>query len=75
MHTSEPLVPEPSFFDVEIAIKKLESFKSPGIAQILAEPIQAEGNTLRSEIHKLISSTWNKEELPQYWKESVIVPV
>jgi len=28
--------------------------------------IQAGGNTLRSEIHKLINSIWNKGELPQY---------
>jgi hypothetical protein len=30
---------------------------------------------LRSEIHKLINSFWNKEELPDQWKESIIVPV
>ena len=29
----------------------------------------------RSEIHKLINSIWNKEELPEEWKESSIVPV
>jgi hypothetical protein len=29
--------------------------------------------TLRSEIHKLINSIWKKEELPDQWKESVIV--
>jgi hypothetical protein len=26
-------------------------------------------------IHKLINSIWNKEELPDQWKESIIVPV
>jgi hypothetical protein len=26
-------------------------------------------------IHKLINSVWNKEELPDQWKESIIVPV
>jgi hypothetical protein len=30
---------------------------------------------LRSDIHKLINSIWNKEELPEQWKVSVIVPV
>jgi hypothetical protein len=35
--------------------------------------IQAEGNALHSEIHKLINSIRNKEELPQPWKESGIV--
>jgi hypothetical protein len=42
----------------------LKSYKSPGIDQILAELIQAGGETLWSEIHKLINSIWNKEELP-----------
>jgi hypothetical protein len=28
-----------------------------------------------SVIHKLINSTWNKEQLPKQWKESIIVPV
>jgi hypothetical protein len=28
-----------------------------------------------SEIHKLIIYTWNKEELPDQWKESIVVPV
>jgi len=26
-------------------------------------------------IHKLINSVQNKEELPQQWKESIIVPI
>jgi hypothetical protein len=30
---------------------------------------------LLSAIHKLINSVWNKEELPDQWKESIIVPV
>jgi cytochrome b len=41
----------------------------------MAELIQAGGETLLSEIHKLINSVWNKEELPDQWKESIIVPV
>jgi hypothetical protein len=28
-----------------------------------------------SVIHKLINSIWNKEELPDQWKESIIVPI
>jgi hypothetical protein len=75
IHTAEPLVPEPSSSEVEIAVEKLKRYNSPGIDQIPAELIQAGGNTLHSEIHKLINFIWNKEELPEQWKESVIVPV
>jgi len=34
LHTAEPPVPEPSASDVELAIDKLKSHKSPGIDQI-----------------------------------------
>jgi hypothetical protein len=50
-------------------------YKSPGSDEILAELIQAGGEILRSKIHKLIKSIWNKEKLPYQWKESIIVPV
>ena len=36
IHTAEPLVPEPSAVEVELAIDKLKSHKSPGIDQIPA---------------------------------------
>jgi hypothetical protein len=65
IHTSEPLVPELSASDIELAIEKLKSHKSPGIDQIPAELIKAVGKTIRCEIHKLIISIWNKEELPE----------
>jgi hypothetical protein len=58
-------VPEPSLVGVEIAIGKLKSYKSLGTDQILVELIKARGETLCSEIHKLICSIWNKEKLPQ----------
>jgi hypothetical protein len=53
----------------------LKSYKSPGSDKILAELIEAGGNSLSSEVHKLISSMWNKEVLPQQWKEFIIVPI
>jgi len=36
---------------------------------------KAGGKKIRCEIHKLIISIWNKEELPDKWKESIIVPI
>jgi len=75
MHTVEPLVPEPSAFEFELAIGKLTNHKSPGIGQIPAELIKAGGRTIFCAIHKLIISIWNKEELPEEWKESIIVPI
>jgi hypothetical protein len=75
VHTAEPLAPGPSRLEVEIAIAKLKKYKSPGSDQIPEELIQAGGEILLSVIHKLIISVWNKEELPDQWKESIIVAI
>jgi len=66
-------VPEPSAFEVEMAIEKLKSYKSLGIDQISAELIKAGGRTICSKIHELISIR-NKEQLPKDW-ESINVPI
>jgi hypothetical protein len=47
----------------------------PGGEHISAALIQAGGERLQSEIHKLINSVWNKEELLDQWKEPIIVPI
>jgi hypothetical protein len=75
MHTAEPFVPEPSACEVEVAIGKLKKYKSPGVDQIPAKLIQAGGETLCIEIHKVMKLIWNKEELPHQWEESVVVPI
>ena len=58
-----------------MAFEKLKSHESPGIDQIPAELIKEGGRTIRYQIHKLIVSIWNKEELPADWKQSIIVPI
>jgi hypothetical protein len=45
LHTAEPLVPEPSAFEVQLAIEKLKSRKSPSTDQTPAELIKARGWT------------------------------
>jgi hypothetical protein len=71
------LVLESSVSEIELAIDKQKGHKSPGIDQIPAELIKAGGRTISCEIHtsKLIISIWNKKELPEEWKESIIVPI
>jgi hypothetical protein len=75
IHTAEPLISKPNLVEVEIAIEKLISYKSLGTDQIPAELMKAGGETLYSEIHRLTCSIWNKEDLPQQQKESIIVPI
>jgi hypothetical protein len=60
-------VPELSAFEFEMDFKKLKRHKSQFIDQISAELIY--------EIHKLIPSIWNNEELPKEWNESIAVRI
>jgi hypothetical protein len=53
----------------------LKKHKSLGSDEIPAELIQAGGEILLPAINKLINSVWNKEELPDQWKESSIISV
>jgi hypothetical protein len=71
---TEPFVPEPSFAEAEIAIRKMKRYKAPCSYQIPADVIQAR-EILHSEIHKLITLIWNKEELPHQWEESIVIPI
>jgi hypothetical protein len=75
MYTADPLVPEPSPFKDEIATEKLQRCKSPGTDHISTQLIQVGGNTIHSEIHRLINCIWGKEEMPHQWKEPIILPV
>ena len=65
IHTAEPLVPEPSASEVELTVDKLKSHKSSCIFQIPAELIKARCRKISLEIHKLITSIWKKEKLPE----------
>ena len=75
IQTAKPLIPDPTLLEVEIAIENLKKYNSPGIDQILAELIQDSGNSLLTEIYKLVLAIWKNEMLPQQWKESLIVPI
>jgi hypothetical protein len=42
IYTAEPLVPDPSPFEIEIAIAKLKRYKTPGSDQFSSKLIQEE---------------------------------
>jgi hypothetical protein len=68
MHTAETSVHGPSPFQSEVAVEKLESYKTVGTDRSSAELIRPEANTLRSKTQKLINSLWNNKELSQQWE-------
>jgi len=74
MYTAEPLVTEPSAFEDKLVIEKLKSHKSPGIDQILAECTKAKEEQFTKRSLKL-TFFWNKEELLEEWKNSIIVAI
>jgi hypothetical protein len=74
VHTAEPLVPDSSRLEDEIANGKMKKYQLPCSDEIPTDLIQAEGELLLFAIHKLINFVWNKEGLSDKWKESIIVP-
>ena len=53
IHSAEPLVPESSAFEVEMAIVKPKNTKHLVLTITQKKLIKAGGRTIRSEIHKL----------------------
>ena len=56
-----------------MVIENLKGHKSPAVDQMPAELITG-GEEKFAEIHKLINSVWNKEDLSEEWKEWVFLP-
>ena len=74
LHTTELMVPEVSALEDEMAIENLKD-TSQGINQIPAELMETGCRIIRYENHRIFNSIWNKEELPEEWKGSIIVTI
>jgi hypothetical protein len=57
----------------QIHNEELKNINLQLLITFLQKLTHAGGNTLYSEINKFINSVWNEEELPQQWKESIIL--
>ena len=75
IHTAERLVPEQSAFEFEMAIEKIRKDTNHYVLIKYQQNGLRQEAVLRSEIHKLINSIWNKEKLPEEWRESITVPI
>ena len=62
----------PSYNEACSIINKLKSNKAGGMDNIIPELIKQGGRTLKQRIYKLISMIWEKEHLPNQWKEGII---
>ena len=61
--------PPPLRSEVEYALKKLKSNKSPGLDNIPAELIKAGGPSMINAVHKLCCKIWTSTDWPQDWKQ------
>ena len=73
--TDEREMDEPSLEEVWEAVRKLKNNKAAGVDEIPSELIRYGGEDLIRRIHKLICAIWNKQVLPEEWKEAIIVPI
>lgn len=65
----------PTMDEVETAIRSLKQRKSPGIDDVPPEALLHAGVALQQRIHRLLGVIWNREHVPQDWKDAVVVPV
>ena len=62
----------PSYNEVCSIIHKLKSNKAGGTDNIIPELIKQGGRTLKQRIYKCTLMIWEKEQLPNQWKEGII---
>ena len=65
--------PNPLRSEVEYALKKLKSNKSPELDNIPAELIKAGGPSMINAVHKLCCKIWTSTDWPQDWKQQEMV--
>ncbi|CAF1081345.1 unnamed protein product [Adineta ricciae] len=63
------------YSEVQSAISSLKKNKSPGSDGITAEMLQAGGEQLARQIHKLCSKAWREGTIPEEWGKSLLVPI
>jgi hypothetical protein len=65
IQAAKPLVPESSVVELEMPIENTKRHRLTGIDLMPEKMIKAQDRKIRSEIHTLINSIWNKEEFPE----------
>ena len=63
------------YAEVQKAIHSLKGNKSPGSDGITAEMLQAGGEKLARQIHKLCNKAWHEGTIPEEWSKSILVPI
>ena len=64
-----------TFAETLQAISSLKNNKSPGTDGIPGEVLKNGGTALHHEVHQLILSIWEAEDVPQQWKDARIISI
>ena len=68
-------IPEISYDEVRIAIRRLKNNKASGVDCLPGELFKTGGETLVRYMHQLLRTIWLTESMPDVWNQSVICPV
>ncbi|CAF2091543.1 unnamed protein product [Rotaria magnacalcarata] len=63
------------YSEVQAAINSLKRNKSSGSDGVTAEMLQAGGEPLSRQIHKLCNKAWHEGTIPEEWGKSILVPI
>jgi len=70
--TVDQLLEKPSEEEVKIGLDMLKNGKSPGKDEIVSECLKKGGQELLNQLHKLMNTIWEQEEIPKAWRISII---
>lgn len=73
--TEEKMAEAPSLKEVESAISKLQSGKAAAGDGIQGELLRHGGPSVVNYLHSTLVVVWAQKEIPQQWKDAVIVPL
>jgi len=73
--TVEQQLEKPSEDEVKMGLDMLKNGKAPGDDEIVAECLKKGGQGLLNQLHKLMNTIWEQEEIPEAWRISIICPI
>ena len=61
--------------EIRKVLKTLKSGKATGLDSISVEELKADPETTITKLHRIFEMIWERDEVPQDWKESLIVKI
>ena len=74
-YSAELEVTKPSLLEVKNAIIAMKNYMAAGEDNITSEMLKAGKESVAAELHKIVSTIWDSEILPEQWKTGIIYPV